>query len=276
MIPMRITKMHGLGNSQILVEDLEENLKDELDLDYSEIARALCDSNFGVGSDQTLIILPSDEADFRMRVFNRDGSEAEMCGNGIRCVSQYLFDEGKVDNTHSIETLGGTKDLRIIFKQGETSIEVDMGEGEILEEGKKVNGFEGFFISVGNPHFVVFTDKASKELAMAEGSSLENASEFQPDRTNVEFANPVSREELETYVWERGAGLTLACGTGACATAFVARERGLVEGEVRVNLLGGTLIVVVDDDGRIKMRGPVQYVLEGEVFDVSKIYSNLI
>ncbi len=164
---MHITKMHGLGNSQILVEDLEKNLEDETGLEYSKIARALCNPDFGVGSDQMLVISLSEGADFQMRVFNKDGGEAETCGNGIRCVAKYLHDRDMVGKNPSIETKAGMKDLEI--KSGEDKIEVDMGEGKILEKEKEVMGFEGSFVSVGNPHFVIFTEKASENLAKNQG-----------------------------------------------------------------------------------------------------------
>lgn len=272
---MKITKMHGLGNSQILVKDLGENLEEEENLSYNEIARALCNPNYGVGSDQMLVINSSKKADFRMRVFNRDGGESEMCGNGIRCVAKYLHDRALVSEKTSIETLAGIKELRISSKNGDEIIDVDMGKGKIIEEEKEVNGFEGSFVSVGNPHFVIFTDEASEDLARKEGPDLEKAIEFQPERTNVEFAKIVSENELEVYVWERGAGLTLACGTGACATAFTAKTLGLTDSEVKVKLLGGSLEVAINENRKITMKGPAEYILEGEVFDISKIHSNL-
>lgn len=272
---MHITKMHGLGNSQILVEDLGENLEDKVGLSYSAIAQALCNPNFGVGSDQLLIIGSSDDADFQMRVFNRDGGEAEMCGNGVRCVAKYLHDNNEVGKNPSIETKAGTKELRIISGGGETAVKVDMGKGKLLEENKEVKGYEGSLVSVGNPHFVIFTDDASEELAKNEGPGLEKADEFRPEKANIEFAKSASGKEIETYVWERGAGLTLACGTGACAVAFAAKENDLVGSVARVKLPGGELKVRIDDENRISMKGPVEYVLEGEVSDVAGIYSNL-
>ena len=272
---MKITKMHGLGNSQIIVEDFDESLEGETNLSYNQIARALCHPNFGVGSDQMLILLPSQKADFRMRIFNKDGGEAEMCGNGIRCVARYLYDSGKAGERLTIETKGGLKTLHVSEEDGDTSIRVDMGKGELLEEEKKVQGFKGSFVSVGNPHFVIFTEEASKEMALEEGPGLEEADEFMPDKANIEFADIVSPEKIKTYVWERGAGLTLACGTGACATAFAARKKGSVEPEVQIHLLGGTLRIKIDDDNRIWMTGPAEYVLEGEVSDVPCIYSNV-
>lgn len=275
MIRMHITKMHGLGNSQILVEDPESDLENKTGLSYNEIARGLCDPNFGIGSDQMLIIKPSSVSDFKMRVFNKDGGEAEMCGNGIRCVGKYLFDKGLVDRRPSIETKAGQKKLKIISENGEDVIEVEMGKGEILKENMKVEGFEGSLISVGNPHFVIFTDEASEELAKSRGAELEKAEEFQPERANIEFAKKTSKNEIEVYVWERGAGFTLACGTGACATAFDAKNRGLGGSKVNIKLPGGKLKIKVNDKNQIKMKGPVEYILDGEVFDIHSIYSNL-
>ncbi len=271
---MRITKMHGLGNSQILVEDMGEDLEDRTDHSYNEIAKALCHPGFGIGGDQTLIILPSDGADYRMRVFNKDGGEAEMCGNGIRCVARYLYDRGDVDEEPSIETEAGTKNLRISHEDGEPTIEVDMGQGELIEEDKEVGGFRGSYVSVGNPHFVIFTDGASKEMAVSEGPALENAGAFQPEKANIEFSNSISESLLETYVWERGAGLTLACGTGACATAYAAKKKGIIEPEVVIRLIGGDLEIEIEDGDRILMRGPAEYILEGEILNLKKIISN--
>lgn len=272
---MQITKMHGIGNSQVLVEDLEEDLEARTGLSYNEIAQALCDPNFGIGSDQTLVITPSVAADFKMRVFNKDGGEAEMCGNGIRCVAKYLYDRDMVSENLSIETKAGIKKLWITSENGKTDVEVDMGKGELLEEDKEVNKFVGQLVSVGNPHFVIFTEDASKDLARKEGPGLENAEEFQPERANIEFVKTNSSDELETYVWERGSGLTLACGTGACAVAFAAKKKGLVAREVTVKLLGGELKISIEDDNHITMEGPAEYIFEGEVSNVRKIYSNI-
>lgn len=275
MIQMHITKMHGLGNSQILVEDLEEDLEEKSGMNYGEIARALCHPSFGVGADQTLIILPSEKADFRIRIFNRDRGEAEMCGNGIRCVAKYLFDRGLVGEELTIETMAGIKDLKILSRDNGSIVEVDMGEGKLTEKKKEVCGREGSFISVGNPHFVIFTEDASEELAREEGPILEEAEEFQPEKANIEFAKLPSRNEIETYVWERGAGLTLACGTGGCATAFAAKKRDLIDSNAKIILPGGILEVKIDDEDQIKMRGPTEYILSGDISDISEIHSTM-
>lgn len=272
---MHITKMHGLGNSQILVEDMEEDLEDRIGLSYNEIAEALCHPGFGIGGDQTLIILPSKSADYQMRVFNKDGGEAEMCGNGIRCVARYLHDRGRVNEKPYIETKAGIKNLKISQKDEKTIVEVDMGRGKLLEENKEVGEFQGSYISVGNPHFVVFTDEASKEMALSKGSDLEDAEAFQPQKVNVEFSNPISEGEIEAYVWERGAGLTLACGTGACATAYAAKKKGMIGSEVKIRLLGGDLEVKIRDENHILMRGPADYIMEGEVHGPKEIFSNI-
>lgn len=270
---MEITKMHGIGNSQILVEDLDEGLVNETGLNYSQIAIALCNENFGIGSDQMLIINNSEIADFKMRVFNRDGGEAEMCGNGIRCVALYLYDKGKVDDKLSIETKSGIKNVKIISKR---EIEVFMGKGKVVNRGIEVEGFKGDLISVGNPHFVIFTEKASKEITQEKGPILENAEVFQPSKTNVEFAKINSSDEIVSYVWERGAGMTLACGTGACATAFAAKKKGLVKDEISVRLLGGSLEIKIDDKDQITMSGPAEYILKGTIYSISDIFSNII
>lgn len=272
---MKITKMHGIGNSQIIVEDLDDQLESQTGLSFNKIAQALCNPYYGVGSDQMLIIQKSDVADFKMRVFNKDGGEAEMCGNGIRCIAKYLYDRDMVSKNLSIETKAGNKNLRINSKGDTNKIKVDMGAGELLESDKEVKNFVGQIVSVGNPHFVIFTEDASEELARKEGPGLENAKEFQPERVNIEFVRSVSRNKLEAYVWERGAGLTLACGTGACAAAFAAEKKGLVEPEIVVKLMGGELMITIEDEDNILMEGPAEYIFEGEVSDVISIYSNV-
>lgn len=276
---MKITKMHGLGNSQIIIENLYEDIEYKTGLSYNEIAIALCHPGFGIGSDQTLIILPGEKTDYKMRIFNKDGSEAEMCGNGIRCVARYLFDENLISNNSSIETKAGIREVKIIHEKilngNEVSIEVSMGKGMILEDNKKIDKFKGTHVSIGNPHFVIFTDKASRELIIKEGPKLENAVEFQPDKVNVEFARLINENIIEAYVWERGSGLTLACGTGACATALAANNKGLIESEVKVRLLGGELKIRLSDDNQIQMIGPAEYILKGEVMNIKNIYQNI-
>ncbi len=266
--------MHGLGNSQIIIPDFEKNLEEETGLEYSEIAQALCHPGFGVGSDQALVLLPSDSADYQMRIFNKNGGEAEMCGNGIRCVAKYLYDKEKVGKNPKIETLAGNKSLEII-ENGKTSIKVDMGEGEIIERKKEVKGFVGTHVSVGNPHFVIFDENSSKEIAIKEGPKLEEAEEFQPEKSNIEFVKTINREKLETYVWERGAGLTLACGTGACAAAFAANKEDKVDSKTEVELLGGILEIKTDKENKIEMKGPAEYIFEGEVQNIASIFSSV-
>lgn len=267
--------MHGLGNSQILVEDLEENIEEKVRLSYGEIARALCHPGFGIGGDQTLIILPSTEADYQMRVFNKDGGEAEMCGNGIRCVARYLFDRDMIDEKPHIETEAGIKELKITERDGKPWVEVMMGEGKIIDLEKEVQGFTGSYVSVGNPHFVIFTKEASRDMAVSEGPGLENAEAFLPEKANIEFAKKMSGDEIETYVWERGAGLTLACGTGACATAFVAKKKKFIESSAKIKLPGGTLKIELMNENKILMKGPAEYVMDGKVEKPKKIFNNI-
>jgi len=271
---MKITKMHGLGNSQIILTDVEQDLREKTGLKYNQIALGLAHQGFGVGSDQVLYILPSDEADYRMRIFNRDGTEAEMCGNGIRCVGKYLYDREMVGESFSIETLGGIKNLEII-DNNQTFVKVNMGQGKIIESDKEVLGYSGTFVSVGNPHYVLFGDDFSEEMARQEGPKIENAEKFSPEKTNVGFADLVNEENLKLYVWERGAGLTLACGTGACAAAFVAHKKKGANSVVNVDLLGGTLKIKIEKDNRIFLIGPAEYVFSGDVKDISSIYSNV-
>ncbi|MFW5912914.1 MAG: diaminopimelate epimerase [Candidatus Hadarchaeota archaeon] len=272
---MQVVKMHGLGNSQLVIEDIENCLEEKTGLIYGEMAEALCNQGFGIGADQMLVILPSITANYKMRIFNKDGGEAEMCGNGIRCVAKYLYDKNKVDKEHTIETKAGIKELKIHESPKKDQIEVKMGEGKIIEDGITVNEFKGTFVSTGNPHFVTFTRKASTNTARVEGPKMEKDEIFQPDGANIEFAYPPSNSEIETYVWERGAGLTLACGTGACATAFVARKKGMIPKSSKIRLLGGTLEIKVKENGIIYMTGPAEYILRGTVDDISGIHENV-
>ena len=262
---MQITKMHGIGNSYIVIEDLKGSLKSR----YSTLAKKLSDKSFGVGSDGILVVSKGKLAKYWMRVFNPDGSEAEMCGNGIRIFTRYLFDKKMIGKEATIE-VGGSRGGKIVkTKIIGNIVTVDMGKCEIIgtktiEAGGKK--FDGISVSVGNPHFVIFSKNSeeAKENSQKYGSSIENHTSFR-NRTNVEFVSPKGKEELNVYVWERGAGATLACGTGACASAFAAYKDNRVGKKVKVKLLGGILNIEIKDDNRIMMSGPAEYIFSTNI-----------
>src|SRR3989344_876113 len=253
---MQITKMHGIGNSYIVIEDLQGKMKSK----YSTLAKKLSDKSFGVGSDGILVVSKGKLAKYWMRVFNPDGSEAEMCGNGIRIFTRYLFDKKMIGKEATIE-VGGSR--------GGNIVTVDMGKCEIIgtktiEAGGKK--FDGISVSVGNPHFVIFSKNSeeAKENSQKYGSSIENHTSFR-NRTNVEFVSPKGSEELNVYVWEMGAGATLACGTGACASAFAAYKDNRTGKKIKVKLPGGILNIEIKDDNRVMMSGPAEYIFSANI-----------
>lgn len=221
------------------------------DIDWSAVARTLSDRHFGVGGDGLVLILPSEVADLRMRIFNADGSEAEMCGNASRCVGRLAVERGLVSQRQfTLETLAGIKKIEVRSSfEGETErvfVQVDMGT------------------ELGNPHAVFFVENITDELVLGRGPEIECAPEY-PNRTNVEFARVLDRHTVEMRVWERGSGETLACGTGACATAREAIRQGLCDSPVTVRLRGGELTIAVTPDEQMTMTGPAEFVFEGEI-----------
>lgn len=285
------SKYHGLGNDFLVVDLRSVAEHDRALWQQPEVARALCDRQFGVGGDGVLAILPSTSADARMRVLNADGSEAEMCGNGIRCVVRHLHDRDPAlaaSQRLVIETGAGL--LACELGPGdEPTVTVDMGRprltrGEVpmtgpaseraVEVSLALSGYEGTFtaVSMGNPHAVSFVESARSELPLrplAEriGPTVEHHPFF-PRRTNVELVRMLSERELELVVWERGCGITLACGTGACATVAAAclTGRARVGEEVLVHLLGGDLAITVAADwSTVTMRGPATFVFDAQV-----------
>ncbi len=256
---MRFTKMHGAGNDYLYVYgDVPDNI--------CELSQRLSDRHFGAGSDGMVYISASDMADFKMRIFNADGSEAKMCGNGIRCVGKYVYDKGYTCKTElRIETLSGIKTLKLSVSARKVDhVSVDMGCASV---GEKLNIFETELIpvNVGNPHAVIFVDDMDKISVESLGPVIEHSGNF-PDGVNVEFVQVLSGKKLRMRVWERGSGVTLACGTGACATVAAAVKEGYCSyGErVDVQLDGGTLSIVVSPDGNVVMSGPAVTVYEGE------------
>ena len=265
-----VTKMEGCGNSYGIIEDLDRRLSKKID--YSILVKTVSHPIYGLNTDGILVLNRGKRTRYRMRIFNPDGSEAEMCGNGIRLMSRYLYEQGFVKKKKFlIETHQGeiivTPELKI--KKGKvSSVEVKIGEGKILGrktlkfKGKKISGTK---ISVGNPHFVIFTNESSEKLCRHYGPLIENHREFFPQRTNVEFAKIVSENEIKLWVWERGAGFTLACGTGACATAFSAYKQGKIENQIKVYLPGGILVIRIKNN-EIFLEGPAEYCCQAELF----------
>jgi len=270
-------KMHGLGNDYIVVDNMSGKLKEE---ELPNLAVKLCNRRFGIGADGLLLICSSQKADVKMRIFNSDGSEAEMCGNGIRCLAKYCFENGLVrKGSFSVETLAGVKALDLKIENNSVKfVKVNMGSpnfeadkipiiwnGTFVNRPINVEGevFKATALSMGNPHCVVFVDNVESYPVEVVGPKLENHELF-PKRTNVEFVQIVSKEKLKIRVWERGVGETLACGTGACASVVAARILGKVNETVTVELLGGWLTVKYHD-GVVFMEGPAEKAFEGTI-----------
>lgn len=256
---MKFTKMHGLGNDYLYVYgEVPENV--------AELSVRLSDRHFGAGSDGMIFISPSDRADFAMRIFNADGSEAKMCGNGIRCVGKYVYDRHYTDSTHlTIDTLSGIRTLDLDVKQGKVeSVTVDMGTA-VISDAICVGENELTPVSVGNPHAVIFVGDADSAPVDTLGPEIEHSPAF-PGGVNVEFVSAEGKNRLRMRVWERGSGITMACGTGACASTAAAVSRGLCDRNipVAVRLDGGTLMITVSDDNNVRMSGPAEFVYEGE------------
>ena len=259
---MKFTKMQGLGNDYLYVYGEPENA--------AEWSVKLSERHFGAGSDGMIWISPSAVADFKMRIFNADGSEAKMCGNGIRGVGKYVHDKGYTDKTHlTVETRSGVKTLDLRLTDGKvTSAAVDMGTVTVTAEKAICAGGEIVTctpVDVGNPHAVIFVDDAEAVPLTALGPAIERHEAF-PGGVNVEFVQLLGRNALRMRVWERGSGVTLACGTGACASAAAAVQRGACDPdtEIRVHLDGGTLHITVGTDGSVQMEGPCEFVYEGD------------
>ena len=278
---MRFTKMHGLGNDYIYVDGSKEHIENP-----SDLAVSLSDRHFGVGADGLILINPSKVADFEMEMYNADGSRGEMCGNGIRCVGKYVYDNGLTDKTEvSIETLAGIKYLGLGVEDGKvTQVRGDMGkpileadkipvEGEVVKDNRVIKGpirvldkdYSMTCVSMGNPHAVVCVEDVEHFDIEHMGPAFENHPSF-PRRINTEFIRVIDRKNIEMRVWERGSGETLACGTGACAVAVACAVNGLTDREVEVKLLGGRLHILWDEkDDHVYMTGPAETVFTGEI-----------
>ena len=276
---MKFTKMHGTGNDYIYVNGFEEKLENP-----SEAAVKLSDRRFGIGSDGLILILPSDVADCRMEMFNADGSIGKMCGNGIRCVAKYVYDRGLVKkDVLRVETRSGVKTLQLRVEDGKVaSVRVNMGQPELDPEKIPVlfskdrmvdeevytpsgNVWRVTCVSMGNPHGVIFLDEPVETFELTKyGSALECHPAF-PKKVNIEFVNVLSEKRLRMRVWERGSGVTLACGTGSCAALVAANLCGLAGREAEIELDGGTLLDRWDEPtGRVLRTGPAAFVFNGE------------
>lgn len=274
-------KMHGLGNDYVVIDESPEELIPEDK--KGEISAELCTRGFSVGADGVIFVSPSIEADIRFRIFNSDGSEAQMCGNGIRCFAKYVFENDVIkEKQMSVETLGGIKELTLQVENSNVkSIKVDMGtatfktsavpmatdEEEFIDQELLVDGepLKLTAISVGNPHAIIFTDNLEDVALDHMGPIIENHKAF-PERINVHFVGVVSPQEVEMLTWERGAGFTMACGTGATSTVIAGYKLGLLEKNVLVHLPGGDLkITVYEKDNKLGgfMEGDAVSVFEG-------------
>ncbi|MDD6011854.1 MAG: diaminopimelate epimerase [Oscillospiraceae bacterium] len=260
---MHLTKMHGLGNDYLYIYGEIEN--------PAEVSVKLSHRHFGIGSDGIILIAPSKVADFKMRIFNADGSEAMMCGNGIRCVGKYVFDKGYTDKTNiTVETLSGIKTLELKTAMGKVvSAVVNMGKAKVEKPVKlEVLGQEITCtpVSMGNPHAVVLTEDAENAPLTTVGAAMEKHSFF-PDGVNAEFVQQIDRNTLRMRVWERGSGITMACGTGACASVAAAVKAGICpeNEDITVMLDGGNLQIKVLPDMTVMMNGPAKTVCECEV-----------
>jgi diaminopimelate epimerase len=277
---IKFTKMHGLGNDYVYIDAINQKIENE-----SSLAKFVSNRHFGIGSDGLILICKSEIADFKMRMFNSDGSEAEMCGNGIRCVGKFVYDKGLTNKTTvKIETLAGIKTLILNTKDGKVeTARVDMGE-PILEAEKipvistenlvknleleaEKRKFKFTCVSMGNPHAITIVENTKEFDVEKYGKILEINKAF-PKKANIEFAQIIDRQNINMRVWERGAGETLACGTGACATAVACNLNGLTDRKVNIELLGGTLNIEWNEtDNHVYMTGPAVTVFDGELYE---------
>lgn len=273
---MKFTKMHGIGNDYIYVNCFEEKITDP-----SRLSLVMSKQHFGVGSDGLILIGPSDTADFSMRIFNSDGSEADMCGNGIRCLGKYVYDRGLTDKTElTVSTMGGLKKLWLTVEGGKVirvradmgmpeltpaKIPVDVDAEQVMQYPLQILGktLPITCVSMGNPHAVIFvTDPDAIDLPVV-GGMIEHHPLF-PRRTNVEFVRVIRRDMLQMRVWERGAGETLACGTGACASLVAAVMNGLADRCAQIKLAGGNLqLEWNEEDNHVYQTGPAAFVFDG-------------
>lgn len=276
---MQFTKVHGQGNDFVVIDGTKEKVAD-----YSKAAVIVCDRHYGIGADGFVIILPSKTEDFRMRIFNSDGSEAEMCGNVTRCVARYVYEHGLTKKTKiTLETLAGVIIPELIIKEGVIeTVRVDMGEPRLTRRLIPVTGdgdaqavnipitvgeqtFMGTCVSMGNPHCVIFVDNMGEVDLEQVGPQIETHPFF-PKKTNVEFVQVLSQTEMRMRVWERGAAVTLACGTGTSATIVAAVLNNKTDRKALVHLDGGDLVVEWAENNHVYMSGPAVEVYSGQYF----------
>ena len=273
---MKFTKMQGIGNDYVYVNCFEEDIKNP-----SELSIAISDRHFGIGSDGLIMIMPSPAADARMRIFNADGSEAQMCGNGIRCVAKYLYEYGiKKSDQMTIETAAGLKTIELtVVNEDVTQIKVEMGTPELLRneipmlgenkqvvnEPLQVNDSVLYVtcVSMGNPHCITFVDDVDSIVLDVTGKAIENHELF-PERINAHFVQQISANKVKMRTWERGSGETLACGTGAVATGVACVLNNLTERIISTQLPGGELMVEWTGDNKTYMTGPAEIVFTGQ------------
>ena len=275
---MKFTKMHGIGNDYVYVNCFQETVENP-----SEVAIKVSDRHFGIGSDGLILIKPSEKADFEMEMYNADGSQGAMCGNGIRCVAKYVYDYGLTDKTSiSVDTKSGVKYLELTVEEGKVrEVRVNMGSPELQTEkipmiypmdkviSQPLNVHEQIYevtaVSMGNPHAVVYLDDVKNLKIEEAGPYFEKHRAF-PESVNTEFVRVIDRNTVEMRVWERGSGETLACGTGACAVTVASVLNGYTEEEVTVKLLGGDLKILWDrEKNLVYMTGPAAVVFDGEI-----------
>lgn len=280
---MEFYKMHGIGNDFIVIDCIKQKFTDE---ELSKIAVGACHRNFGIGSDGLILVCSSENCDYKMRMLNPDGSEAEMCGNGIRVFAKYIYDYISNQDVITVETLAGVKIIKVFAENDKCGwVQVDMGCPNLAPEQIPVTGFEGdkvvsqplnvgdktfniTTVNMGNPHCVTIVDSADAIDLSKYGPLTENHIQF-PARTNVEFIEIQDKDNIKMRVWERGASETLACGTGACASAVAAMLNGKVNRKVNLHLAGGDLIIEWNDENHVMMTGPAEEVFEGTVNDTT-------
>lgn len=280
---MRFTKMQAYGNDYVYIDAINQKLDN-----LNELARFVSNRHFGIGSDGMVLICPSDVADFKMRIFNPDGTEAEMCGNAIRSVGKYVYDHKLTNKTIlKIETLGGIKTLELTVENGVVTnikaniakpifdpkqIPVNTNKDKFIMEDVKIldQTFKLSSLSWGNPHTVLFVDDVMNFDVAAYGPAIENNREIFPNRTNVTFAEIVSKNYIKIREWERGTGETIGCGTGCATAVVIASELGLTEGKCKVEQIGGILEIEYTENKELYMIGPSHFVFESEI-DVSHI-----
>jgi len=281
---MRFTKYHGIGNDFIIIDGIREKLPSQI----KETAKALCHRNFGIGGDGLIVVLPSERADIRMQIINSDGSEAEMCGNGIRCFARYVYEAGHIKQPKfTVETLAGIMIPELILEKGIVNgVTVDMGIPSLKRADVPMLGdteqainvplevldttFSITSVLMGVPHCIVFVDDVSKVDLQKYGPALETHAAY-PRKTNVHFVQVINENEMKMRIWERGAGITLACGTGACGTLVAAAVNKKTGKKARIELPGGILNIEWAENNHVYMTGPAELVFSGEVLDTSLI-----